>query len=117
MTPGDFRIGDVQINQFGKESIGQQFISNASQGDPLDRLPDDAMSEFIRAVAQSLAALELSRVGLEDARRTIEEIRAEAAKDKPERGRLRQLAASLRRILEEASGHALATVLLGTWHP
>jgi hypothetical protein len=117
MTPGDFHIGDVQINQYGKESIGQQLISNGPHGDPLDRLPDDAMSEFIRAVAQSLAALELSRAGLEDARRTIEEIRGEAAKDRPERRRLHQLAAALRNILEEASGHALGAILLGTWHP
>jgi hypothetical protein len=117
MTTGDFHIGDVQINQFGSDSIGQQFISNEPQGDPLDRLPDDAMSEFVRAVAQSLTALELSRAGLEDARRTIDEIRGEAAKGQPERRRLRQLAATLRNILEEASGHALGAILLGTWHP
>ena len=117
MTTGDFNIGDVQINQYGKESIGQQFISNEPQGDPLDQLPDDAMSEFIRAVAQSLTALELSRAGFEDARRTIDEIRDEAANGRPERRRLHQLAASLRNILEEASGHALGAILLGTWHP
>jgi hypothetical protein len=117
MNPGDFHIGDVQINQYGNENTGQKFISGGSQGDPLDRLPDDAMSMFIKEVARSLAALELSTAGLEDARRTLDEIRGEAAKGRPERRRLHQLAATLRSILEEASGHALGAILLGTWHP
>src|ERR1700730_14460452 len=117
MNPGNFHIGDVQIHQHGNKNVGQQFISGGPQGDPLAKLPDDPTSEFIRAVAKSLDALELSRTGLEDARRTLDEIRGEAAKGRPERRRLHQLAASLRSILEEAAGHALGAVLLGSWHP
>lgn len=118
MSPGDFHIGDVQIHQHGNKNVGQQFISSGPQGDPLDKLPADAMSEFIQAVAKSLDALELSRTGLADARRTLDEIRSEAANGRPQqRRRLHQLAATLRSILEEASGHALGAVLLGTWHP
>jgi len=113
MNPGDFRIGSVQVNQFGDRSIA---ISN-TQGDPFAKLPDDAMSEFIRAVADSLDALELSRTALDNARQTLDEIRDEAAKAQPERRRLHQLAATLRSILEEASGHALGAILLGSWHP
>lgn len=116
MNPGDFHIGDVQINQYGNENTGQKFISGP-RGDPLDRLPDDAMSMFIKEVARSLAALELSTAGLEDAHRTLDEIRGEAAKSRPEHRRLHRLAAMLRSILEEASGQALGAILLGTWHP
>jgi hypothetical protein len=117
MTSGDFRIGEVQINQFGPDSIGQQFVSVGEEGDPLDRLPDEAMSRFIKAVAQSLSALELSRTELEIARQTLDAIRAEASTSEPEHRRLRQLAATLRGILIEASGHALGGALLGVWHP
>jgi hypothetical protein len=116
MSSGDFRIGDVQINQFGSHSVGQQFV-NTGEGDPLDRLPDEAMSQFIKAVAQSLSALELSRAELEKATRTLDEIRSEASASKPEHRRLRQLATTLRAILTEASGHALGGALLGVWHP
>jgi hypothetical protein len=114
MSSGDFRIGEVQINQFGSHSVG---IVNTSQQDPLDRLPEEAMTEFIKAVAQSLSALELSRTELENARRTLDEIRSEASAGKPEHRRLRQLATTLRGILMEASGHALGGALLGVWHP
>ena len=117
MSSGDFRIGEVQINQFGSHSVGQQFVNTGGQGDPLDRRPDEAMSQFIKAVAQSLSALELSQVELEKASRTLDEIRSEASTSKPERRRLRQLATSLRVILTEASGHALGGALLGVWHP
>jgi hypothetical protein len=117
MTSGDFRIGDVQINQFGRDSIGQQFVNAAQPDDPLNRLPDEAMSQFIRAAAQSLSALELSRTEFESARRTLDEIRSEASAMKPEHRRLRQLATTLRGILMEASGHALGGALLGVWHP
>ena len=116
MSSGDFRIGEVQINQFGSHSVGQQFV-NTGQQDPLDRLPDEAMSEFIKAVAQSLSALELSRVELENARRTLDEIRNEVSAGEPGHRRLRQLATTLRGILMEASGHALGGALLGVWHP
>lgn len=117
MSSGDFRIGDVQINQYGSHSVGQQFVNTREQGDPLDRLPDEAMSQFIKAAAQSLSALELSRAELAKATRTLDEIRSEASASKPEHRRLRQLATTLRAILTEASGHALGGALLGVWHP
>ncbi|HEV2975210.1 MAG TPA: hypothetical protein VGX69_09495 [Solirubrobacteraceae bacterium] len=121
MSTGDFRIGEVQINQFGRHSVGQQIVNASSEFDPLDRLPDDTMSEFIRAVAQSLSALALSRTELDEAQRTLDEIRREAASAQPEHRRLRQLATTLRGVLTEASGHAigggLLGVLTGVWHP
>ena len=121
MSPGDFRIGEVQINQYGSHSVGQQIVNASSGPDPLDRLPDDAMSEFIRRVAQSLSDLELSRAELDEAQRTLDEIRREAAAAQPEHRRLRQLATTLRGVLTEASGHAIGGGLLGmltgVWHP
>lgn len=120
MSPGDFRIGEVQINQFGSHSVGQQIV-NSSQGDPLDRLPDEAMSEFIRSVAQSLSALTLPPAELEEVRGILAEIRQEAAVPQPKQRRLRQLASTLREVLVEASGNAvggaLLGVLTGVWHP
>lgn len=121
MSPGNFRIGDVQINQFGSNSIGQQIMNARSASDPLDRLPDEAMSEFIRAVAQSLSTLALSHAEFDKVQRTLDEIRCEAASARPQRRRLRQLATTLRGVLTEASGHAigggLLSVLTGVWHP
>ncbi len=121
MSPGDLRIGEVQINQFGSHSIGQQIVNARPEHDPLERLPDEAMSEFIRAVAQSLSALELSRAELDEVQRTLDEIRHEAASTRPQQQRLRQLATTLRSVLIEASGHAigggLLSVLTGVWHP
>jgi len=120
MSSGDFRIGEVKINQFGSHSVGQQIV-NASRGDPLDRLPDEAMSEFIRAVAQSLSALTLPPVELEEVKGILAEIRREAAVPQPKHRRLRQLASTLRTVLVEASGNAvgggLLGVLTGAWHP
>jgi hypothetical protein len=120
MNPGDFRVGEVQINQFGSHSVGQQIV-NSSQGDPLDRLPDEAMSEFIRAVAQSLSALTLPPPELDEVRDILAQIRQEAAEPKLQHVRLRQLASALRAVLVEASGHAvgggLLGVLTGAWHP
>lgn len=117
MTAGDPSFGDVHITQFGNKNIGQQFVQGDSQDDPLDRLPSDAMSDFIRAVAQSLAALELSKTGLDDATQALEEIRAEASQPTPGYPRLRSLAITLRRVVEETAGHVLGGVLLGSWHP
>lgn len=120
MSPGNFRIGEVQINQFGSHSVGQQNV-NLSGGDPLDRLPDEAMSEFIRAVAQSLSALTLPPAELEEVQGILAEIRREAAVPQPKHQRLRQLASALRAVLVEASGQAvsggLLGVLTGVWHP
>jgi hypothetical protein len=120
MSPGDFRIGEVQINQFGSHSVGQQIV-NSPRSDPLDRLPDEAMSEFIRAVAQSLSALTLPPVELEEVQGILAEIRREAAVPQPKHPRLRQLASTLRSVLVEASGNAVGGGLLGAltgvWHP
>src|ERR1700735_3739034 len=105
MSPGDFRSGDVQITQFGSHNVGQQIV-NSSRSDPLDRLPDEAMSEFIRAVAQSLSALTLPPPDLEEVQSLLAEIREEAAAPQPKHRRLRQLATTLRGVLIEASGNA-----------
>jgi hypothetical protein len=120
MSSGDFRIGEVKINQFGSHSVGQQIV-HSSRSDPLDRLPDEAMSEFIRAVAQSLSALTLPPAGLEEIQDILAEIRREAAAPQPKHRRLRQLASTLRAVLVEASGSAVGGGLLGAltgvWHP
>jgi hypothetical protein len=120
MSSGDFRNREVEINQFGSHNVGQQIV-NSSGGDPLDQLPDEAMSEFIRAVAQSLSALTLPPAELEEIQGILAEIRREAAVPQPKHQRLRQLASTLRAVLVDASGHAvgggLLGVLTGVWHP
>lgn len=110
-------FSNARITQLGDHSVGQQSISfGASQQGALDALPDDAMAAFIRATAQSVAALQLSAAALEQAQQTLDEIRLEAAAG-PEPKRLRGLALGLRRIVEEAAGNALGAAVLGLWHP
>ena len=110
-------FNNARITQHGAHSVGQQSISfGASSPGGLDALPDDAMAAFIRATAQSVAALQLSAAAREQAQQTLDEIRLAAAAD-PEPTRLRGLALALRRIVEEAAGNALGAAVLGLWHP
>jgi hypothetical protein len=126
MTKDGLRSGDVAITQVGNGNIGQQYGGAISQqfkssggqpADPLDNLPDDTMSGFIRATAQSLTVLDLSGAALQKAQQTLDEIRIEAAERNPAHTKLRQLASALHRIVEAAAGQALGAVLLGLWHP
>jgi hypothetical protein len=123
MSHGDFK--DVRVTQSGQGAVAnfqgevhQQFVSSGGQTrDPLDNLPSDSMAEFLRATAKALPVLELPAEAFHEAQRTVDEVRIEAAKPKAERRRLPQLASTLYRIVEDAASQALASVLLGLWHP
>lgn len=91
-----------------------QYTGDAVQSSGADV---SALAKFAETVAQALPALALAPGDQQAAQVLTGQIVEAASEPKPDHRKLKALGCTLRTILEGAAGNALASVLLGLWHP